>query len=236
MLKGYGGEVFINGRELRQWKTDLYYQIGVGFELPNHYGKLSAFENLAFFASFYQNKVSISEKRIMMLLERVGLGAAAHKKTADFSKGMKMRLNFIRALLHNPPILFLDEPTSGLDPVNAKIIKDMIAELVQEGKTIMLTTHHMHDAEQLCHRLAFMIEGKLPLIESPKKLKLQYGKRLLEIEYGNPTQKKVFNLDNLPKEEALPILLKTEYIHSIHSQEATLEDIFIEVTGKKLVI
>lgn len=191
LLKNYEGNIFIKSntinKELREWKSNYYNQIGVGFELPNHYSKLSALENLQFFASFYDTPT----QNPMLLLEMVGLAEDAKKKVEDFSKGMKMRLNFVRALLHNPPILFLDEPTSGLDPVNGKIIKDIILKLKNEGKTIILTTHHMNDAEQLCDRVAFMVEGKISLIDSPKKLKEKYGKRLLKVEYSEQTENRV---------------------------------------------
>ncbi|WP_375563148.1 ATP-binding cassette domain-containing protein [Bernardetia sp. OM2101] len=243
LLKNYEGNIFIkNGnsnKELREWKNEYYNQIGVGFELPNHYSKLSALENLQFFASFYElDKQNINQK-LMQLLESVGLEKDAKKKVQDFSKGMKMRLNFVRALIHNPPILFLDEPTSGLDPVNGKIIKDIILTLKKEGKTIILTTHHMNDAEQLCDRVAFMVEGQIPLIDSPKNLKEKYGKRTLKVEYSQnekaTRQNEDFKLENLGQNEDFQKLIQQNYIQSMHSQEATLEDIFIEVTGKKLI-
>ncbi|WP_338815353.1 ABC transporter ATP-binding protein [Bernardetia sp. Wsw4-3y2] len=247
LLKNYEGNIFIKtqsqtynpDKELREWKNEYYNQIGVGFELPNHYSKLSALENLQFFASFYElDKQNINQK-LMQLLESVGLGKDAKKKVQDFSKGMKMRLNFVRALIHNPPILFLDEPTSGLDPVNGKIIKDIILNLKKEGKTIILTTHHMNDAEQLCDRVAFMVDGKIPLIDSPKNLKEKYGKRILKVEYSqndkSERQNELFELENLGQNEGFQKLIQQNYIQSMHSQEATLEDIFIEVTGKKLI-
>ncbi|WP_291724222.1 ATP-binding cassette domain-containing protein [Bernardetia sp.] len=241
LLKNYEGEVFVkNGtseKELREWKNDFYNKIGVGFELPNHYSKLSALENLQFFASFYELEKKNLNEKLMQLLESVGLAKDAKKKVQDFSKGMKMRLNFVRALIHNPEILFLDEPTSGLDPANGKIIKDIIRNLQKEGKTIILTTHHMNDAEQLCDRVAFMVDGKIPLIDSPKNLKEKYGKRTLKIEYSHQERResKLFDLENLGQNEDFLKLINQNYIQSIHSQEATLEDIFIEVTGKKLI-
>lgn len=249
LLKDYKGEIFIKtqthnqNKELREWKNEYYNQIGVGFELPNHYSKLSALENLQFFASFYdlknQNPTQTINQHLMKLLEMVGLEKDAKKKVNDFSKGMKMRLNFVRALIHNPTILFLDEPTSGLDPVNGKLLKDIILNLKKEGKTIILTTHHMNDAEQLCDRVAFMVEGQIPLIDSPKNLKEKYGKRLLKVEYSQnekaTRQNEIFELENLRQNEDFQKLIQQNYIQSMHSQEATLEDIFIEVTGKKLI-
>ena len=130
LLPDYEGEISILNKPLNKWDANYYRHIGVGFELPNHYQKLTALENLRFFASFYQTPVS----RLKELLEMVGLGNDANKKVENYSKGMQMRLNFIRALIHDPQIIFLDEPTSGLDPVNARLMKDIILDLKNRGK------------------------------------------------------------------------------------------------------
>ena len=231
LLKGYSGTAMINGRELNQLTQDYYNQVGVGFELPNHYPRLTALENLQFFASFYRNK----NTNLMELLEMAGLQDEAQKPTSSFSKGMKMRLNFIRALVHDPDILFLDEPTSGLDPVNARKLKNIILDLRSRGKTIFLTTHNMHDADELCNCVAFITRGKINLIDSPRNLKLRHGTRKLKLEYGNgETQLKEFPLDNLGSNDEFLRIINHQYIQSIHSTEATLEDIFIKTTGESL--
>ena len=116
LLAGYEGEANVLGRTLDEWGADYYERIGVSFELPNHYGKLSALENLNLFRALYSRQTLEPEA----LLEQVGLADAAQTRVAEFSKGMKMRLNFVRALLHKPDLLFLDEPTTGMDPVNAR--------------------------------------------------------------------------------------------------------------------
>lgn len=231
LLKGYTGKVMINCRELNRLTQDYYNQVGVGFELPNHYPRLTALENLQFFASFYRNK----NTNLMELLEMVGLHDDARKPTSSFSKGMKMRLNFIRALVHDPEILFLDEPTSGLDPVNARKLKNIILDLRSRGKTIFLTTHNMHDAEELCNCVAFITRGKISLIDSPRNLKLSHGTRKLKLEYGNgETQLREFPLDSLGSNAEFLRIINHQYIQSIHSTEATLEDIFIKTTGESL--
>lgn len=231
ILKATSGQVRIMGKNISDWKNDFYEHVGVGFELPNHYSKLTAWENLQFFSSFYQSRIN----NTLELLERVGLINDIHKKTESYSKGMKMRLNFVRALMHNPKILFLDEPTSGLDPVNAHIIKDIIVEQKQAGKTIFLTTHNMFDADQLCDRVAFIVDGKLKITDSPINLKQKYGKRRVMVEYGNKEiQSAAYDMNNLGSNEHFLQLLKKEYITSIHSQEATLDNIFIQTTGKTL--
>jgi fluoroquinolone transport system ATP-binding protein len=233
LLKGYSGEVRIMEKQLKDWGCDIYDHIGVGFELPNHYLKLTALENLRFFGSFYSGM-----KDYEGWLERVGLKEDANKKVEEFSKGMKGRLNFIRALLHDPAILFFDEPTAGLDPVNAKKIKDIILEQKAGGKTIFVTTHNMHDAEELCDRISFIVDGKLIVTETPKKLKLDHGKSKVKIEYAgdeNLTQIEEFPLQDLSKNHKFMNILQTRDIISIHSQEASLDEVFIKVTGKNLL-
>ncbi len=233
LLSGYTGEAKVLGQDLKAWQSDFYNHIGVGFELPNHYSKLTALENLEFFASFYDRPCLPPEE----LLQRVGLGDAAQQKISEFSKGMKMRLNFIRALLHNPEILFFDEPTSGLDPVNARMLKDIILEQKQQGKTIFLTTHQMQDADELCDRVAFIVDGKIALIDKPRQLKLQHGQRRVRVEYqkGNrDRQTAFFELDGLGQNAEFLQLLQQTSIQTIHSEEASLENIFIKVTGRSL--
>lgn len=231
LLAGFSGQVQIMERNLQDWHKNFYNHIGVGFELPNHFGKLSALENLNFFGAFYQGPLQDPRQ----LLARVGLQDDADKLVRDFSKGMKMRLNFIRALLHDPEILFFDEPTSGLDPTNARIMKDIILEQKAQGKTLFITTHNMHDAEELCDRVAFIVDGQIRLIDSPKALKLKHGRRRVKVEYlHGKTQAQVFPLDKLGQDPEFLRILREEQIETIHSEEASLEDIFIEVTGTKL--
>ncbi len=229
ILSGYSGQALIDGRELSNWDRDLYQKIGVGFELPNHYLKLSALENLRFFGSFYYKG-----HQPMDLLDMVGLKGDAHKKVAEFSKGMKMRLNFIRAILHDPDILFLDEPTSGLDPVNAKILRDIILRLKSEGKTIFISTHLMYDAEKLCDRVAFIVDGEIKTIGSPDGLKQQYGEERVELKLRQEAEKRSFPLQGLGQNGAFLSALQAGELETVHSKEANLEDIFIKITGKTL--
>ncbi len=229
LLNGYSGKSLVENREVKDWDESLYEKIGVGFELPNHYLKLTALENLEFFRAFYRKGHDPLE-----LLERVGLKKDAHKKVGEFSKGMKMRLNFIRAFLHDPEILFLDEPTSGLDPVNARIVKDLILELKAQGKTIFITTHQMYDADELCDRVAFIVEGGIKAMDTPGNLKLRHSKRSVEVRFKNESSTAVFGLDDLGRNENFLSQIREKEIATIHSREATLDEIFIEVTGKTL--
>jgi len=228
LLSGYQGSAQIKGKEITDWGKELYSQIGVGFELPNHYLKLTALENLAFFQSFYDEGLDP-----MKLLKMVGLEKDADKKVGEFSKGMKMRLNFVRSFAHNPEILFLDEPTSGLDPSNSRILKDIILDLKNQGKTILITTHHMEDAEELCDQVAFLSEGEIKKLDSPENLKLEYGKRTLEVRTYGSSEPIIFDLDQLKEDKSFLELVQSGEIKTIHSKEANLNDIFIATTAKK---
>lgn len=229
LLPGYQGEVLYQGKPLNKWQQDYYENIGVGFEMPVHFNKLTADENLRYFASLYKQKIDYRA-----LLTRVGLGEAIHQPVGQYSKGMKMRLNFVKALLNNPDVLFLDEPTNGLDPSNARIIKDIILEQRKLGKTILITTHLMGDVEELCDEVAFIANGELLETASPKSLKLKYGKRQLKIEYLDQGQLKqtMISLDDLAQQPQFLTLIKNHQIITMHSQETSLDQIFIQITGK----
>jgi fluoroquinolone transport system ATP-binding protein len=232
LLKDYQGQVSILGKDLKDWRADYYERIGVSFEAPNHYLKLTALENLRYFAALYGNVTQ--EPR--GLLERVGLGVDGDKPVSQFSKGMKNRLNVARALLHDPELLFLDEPTTGLDPVNARLIKELIEEQRSAGKTVFLTTHNMTVADELCDRVGFIVDGVLRLIDAPRELKLRYGRRIVRVE--NKTAGRMatrdFPLETLGDDAEFIALLRGGKVQTIHTLEATLEDIFIEVTGRRL--
>ncbi len=232
LLRGYSGNVEILGKNLSYWKTELYNKIGVGFELPNHYQKLTALENLELFSTFYKVKTTSP----LELLEMVELEKDANHRVATFSKGMRSKLNFARSLLNNPEVLFLDEPTTGLDPVSSRLIKDIILKKKKEGTTIFLTTHNMRDADELCDRVGFIVDGKLSLIESPKQLKLSHGKKIVKVEYLSDDQllSEEFDLKNLASNSDFLQLLKSGSIKTMHTAEATLDEIFIKVTGRKL--
>lgn len=233
LLKGYGGTVEVMGEAVNTWGSAYYEHIGVSFELPNHYLKLTALENLNYFRALY----STATHDPMEVLSWVGLSDDADKKVADFSKGMKVRLNVARSLLHKPKLLFLDEPTSGLDPINARNVKDLVLRLRDEGTTVFVTTHNMTVADELCDRVAFITAGHINLIDAPSRLKKQYGKRTVTVEYANAEamQFEEFALDGLGTNGAFLDLLRTARVETIHTQETTLENIFIEVTGQELI-
>ncbi len=233
ILKDYRGSVKVLDREIREIQSDYYENIGVAFEFPNFYNKMTALENLKFFQSLYKE----AGEDILGLLDMVGLKEHGDKRVSSFSKGMKMRLNFCRAIMNKPEAIFLDEPTSGLDPVNAKIIKDVIQAKKAAGKTIFLTTHNMNVAEELCDRVAFIVDGKIMLIDSPRALKIKHGERSVKVEFRSrgTTENKSFQLEGIGHNNEFLKTLKENEIERMHTQEATLEDIFIKVTGRRLV-
>jgi fluoroquinolone transport system ATP-binding protein len=230
LLRDYGGEIEYMGKNLSSYSDEFYQDIGVSFEMPISFSKLTAMENLEFFKKLYKNTVDVEP-----LLKRVGLWEDRNKKAGEYSKGMKIRLNFIRALINNPKMLFLDEPTNGLDPVNARIMKDMIMEFRDQGGTVFLTSHIMSDVDQLCDRVAFIVDGNLAEIDSPRNLKLKYGKRSVKVEYRENGSLIVreFTMDEIKTPEFFQILQSKE-VETLHSGETTLEEIFIKVTGVKL--
>lgn len=232
LLKGYQGSAKVMGREIRDTGSEYYERIGVAFEFPNFYNKFTVLENLELFRSLYQGDT----REPMELLCQVDLMESARTKVSELSKGMKMRLNFCRALLHRPQVLFLDEPTSGLDPVNAKQMKELIREEQAAGKTILLTTHNMHTAEELCDRVAFIADGEIKLIDSPRSLKLRQGRASVRVEYlsSGALTDAVFPLEGIGENPSFLQLLQKHTPETIHTQEATLEQIFIEVTGRQL--
>ncbi len=227
--RDFSGSVAIFGKDLSGWGQDYFERIGVGFELPNHYLKFTARENLSFFASLY-TRPSRDPRDLMAL---VGLEDYADKKVETFSKGMRMRLNFVRAIQHDPELVFLDEPTAGLDPVNAGIVKALIGDLARAGKTVVLTTHNMNDVDQLCDRISFMVDGRFAALDTPQALKATHGRRMVAVtpEQG-PMEE--FALDGLGENARFLDLLRAGRIDRIHSQEASLDKVFTDVTGHRL--
>ncbi|WMX12256.1 MULTISPECIES: ABC transporter ATP-binding protein [unclassified Aureispira] len=232
ILTDYQGEVLIDGVSLDTLGKDYYTRIGVGFELPNHYMKLTARENLTLFGSFYPEE---KLQKLETLFEAVGMEEHIDKRVEDYSKGMKMRLNFIRSIMHNPDIIFFDEPTSGLDPINAHKVKEQIKNLKAQGKTIFITTHDMTTADELCDRVSFIVDGKIVLTDTPSNLKHIHGKECIQVTMNN-WEKTEFPVKNIGHNQMFLELIKREDLMKIETLEATLEEVFIKVTGTSLKI
>lgn len=232
LIPSYAGSAVVNGTECRSRTNRFYQEIGVDFEFPSLYEKLSARQNLAYFGSLYDGPLRDADD----LLAQVGLLGDADKRVSAYSKGMKSRLNFVKALLHDPEILFLDEPTSGLDPSNSRIMKQMILREREKGKTVILTTHNMLDAAELCDQVAFLVSGKIRALDSPRRLILSHGAAKLRYSYleeGRETTRDC-PLSEAGKDPVFLSLLRDNRLLTVHSSEPSLDDIFLEVTGRAL--
>ena len=223
----------VAGFELGGITRRLFNKVGVSFEQSNVYDKLTARENLA----FYRKLFDVPTVEPMELLKMAGLDHVADKRAGTFSKGMKHRLTFARSMINNPELWFLDEPTTGLDPAIAADIKDIIREQNKKGVTIFLTTHNMFIADELCDRVAFIVDGDIKLINSPKSLKLEYGEQLVDVEYqkNGDIVTETFSTVLEEDKQRLQAVIASHPIQSMHTKEATLEEIFIKVTGRGLI-
>ena len=232
LLRGYRGAVSVLGRDVADWGADYYERIGVSFELPNHYLRLTGTENLSYFRALYRGET----RRPEALLEMVGLAEDGERLVSEYSKGMKTRLGVARALLNDPQLIFLDEPTVGLDPVSGRRIRNLVREMKEAGRTVFLTTHDMTVADDLCDRVAFIVNGEIRLVESPHDLKLAHGARTVVVEYGlgGSPGRREFPLDGLGANADFLALLREATVQTLHTQEATLEDVFLSVTGHSL--
>lgn len=228
LLEHHEGIITYNDKNIAELDDSFFEDIGVSFEMPIHFSKMTAMENIQFFLKLYKKNNDIET-----LMKRLGLWEDRDKMVSEYSKGMKIRLNFVRAMLNSPDMLFLDEPTNGLDPANAMILKDMIKEFKLSGGTVFITSHIMSDIDQLCDRVAFIVDGQIKEIDSPRNLKIKYGKRIMKLEYkdNGKTIAKEFPMDNIGQNLEFLNLLQTKEIETLHSGETTLEEIFIQVTG-----
>lgn len=233
LLQLQKGQVEVAGYDIKDISKSMFNKIGMSFEQSNVYGKLTAKENL----DFYSKLFDVATRDPMELLKLVGLDGKENIKAGEFSKGMKHRLTFARSMINNPELWFLDEPTTGLDPSIAADIKDIIKKKNAEGVTVFLTTHNMFIADELCDRVAFIVDGQIKLIDSPENLKLQYGDKLVEIEYIEDGElvKETFSIVLPEDKKRLQSVIENHEIQTMHTKEATLEEIFIKVTGRGLV-
>lgn len=165
------------------------------------------------------------------VLADVDLQDAADQRVDQFSKGMKMRLNLARAMLHDPDLLFLDEPTTGQDPARARAARDLIRSLKARGKTVFLTTHNMAEAEEVCDRVGFLFEGRIAVTGTPDDLRRTHGERRVEVRVkeDEAVSTRTFAMEGLGSNEAFLALLREGGVVSIHTQEASLDDIFIRL-------
>ena len=231
VLQGYRGEVRVFGESLAERGPAYPERIGVCFESPNLYGKLTAEENLSFHRRFFESETDPPRT----WLERLDLPVGDRRPVSQYSKGMKMRVVLARSLLNRPELWFLDEPTNGQDPENAVRIRQLIRERAEAGTTVFLTTHNMTVADELCDRVAFLVEGRIAAQGVPRELELTHAERRVRVEAweGDRRVRCDFPLDGEGKEAFLRFV-RDHRIEAIHTQEPSLEDVFLEVTGKGL--
>lgn len=232
-LKPKEGQAIILGMDVADDPNKVQEKIGVCFEITNLYEQLSAKDNLSLFAKLF----GVKEFDPDVLIKRVGLDGRGDDTVETYSKGMKQRLMVARALVNLPDVLFLDEPTEGLDPQSSLAIRNIILEERDRGATIFLTTHDMAEADKLSDRVAFIDDGKIAAIDTPHNLKQQYGKRVLRAEVSGgdgKLQEREIELDKAETAAEVERLFEQEKVVTVHTEEATLEDIFIEITGRAL--
>jgi len=227
------GELLFDGKPLAETGREYFESIGVAFEQPNLYERLTGEANLVATAGLYRGG-SRSPKELFELLD---LSPALDQRVSTYSKGMKQRLVVLRAIQHQPKVVFLDEPTSGNDPVNTERMIELIRAERDRGATIVLSTHDMHVADALCDRIAFINEGQIVACDSPRNLKLEHGQQgiLVEFTADGEAQSEVIDGSSEVGRKRLDALLVSGAVETLHSREATLGEIFIKLTGCELV-
>lgn len=229
-MKPTSGEATVFGIKSDSLNKPAYRKkIGVLTDNSGLYSRLSIYDNLKLYCDLYDVPV----KRLEEVLEMVNLEKESKKIVSKLSKGMLQRVTLARAFLHEPELLFLDEPTSALDPANSMHIHRGLKKLNEKGVTIFLTTHDMSEAEHLCDRVAFLNKGQIQLLDEPKTLRKQYSDATLAVELKDGTE---LQLSAGPEgaEELYGYMSKGQ-IESIRSNEPTLGDIFVEITGRELI-
>lgn len=233
-LKPKGGKATLLGMDVAKNVEAVQGDIGVCFETTNLYEKMSAVENLKLFARLF----GITNFDPDILLGKVDLAGRGKDRVETYSKGMKQRLMVARSMINSPRVLFLDEPTAGLDPASSEAIRNIILEERERGATVFLTTHDMLEADKLSDQVAFMNQGQIVALDTPLNLKQKYGKRALRAKVSTKNGELVDReiiLDTPETPQEIQKLFSQENVVTIHSEEATLEDIFINITGRGLI-
>jgi len=231
-LSPESGSIEMLGMAMPEQREQIQERLGVCFEEKNLYLSMTGRENLAFFAKLFEVRDFDPEP----MMERVGLATRLDDRVSEYSKGMRQRLMMARALVNQPDILLLDEPTDGLDPVSAIAIRTLIQQEADRGAAVLLTTHDMHEADTLSNQVAFINQGSILTIDSPENLKLEHGTRSVRIRTrrGDGVDEQVIPLDETGSGDRIRDAVSDEDLMTIHTEEATLEDIFVEYAGRGL--
>ena len=256
MLIPTSGTATVLGYDIQKDVTKVRERIGIvlGGE-RGLYTRVSAVDNLRYFADLYGVPANTRETRIKELLHFMGLWDRAGDRVETYSKGMKQRLHLARGLINDPQIVFMDEPTIGLDPEIAKETRNMIRELVERGKTILLTTHYMFEADELCQRVAIIRNGEIVALDTPSALKKYVmDTSVVEVEGFGITEKEIARFKEIPdvltvsadlseNKQILKIqtpkgseiisevqeILKNSRIYDLKIKEPTLEDAYLRL-------
>jgi ABC-2 type transport system ATP-binding protein len=223
------GHARIAGHDIVREREQVKPLINLVFEEQNLYQRQTGRENLELFAKLY----GTPSARVPELLERVGLTDAASRRVGTYSSGMKQRLLIARALVNDPRVLFLDEPTKGLDPSSAREVRNIIRDHARAGATVFLTTHFMEEADELCDRVAFLAAGAVVALDTPSELKLRLGERTATVLLRDRSEHEV-RLDDGGDAARLEAWMATGEVLTIHSNEGTLEDVFMDLAGRPL--
>jgi ABC-2 type transport system ATP-binding protein len=232
LLSQTSGEAYILGLDVRRDLYEIRRRIGIVFGGERGlYNRVSALDNMRYFSDLYGVDPALAKLRIPQLLEAVGLADRAEEKVEKYSRGMKQRLHFAKALVHDPELLVLDEPTIGLDPGGARDIRNMVRELKSRGKTILLTTHYMFEAEELCQRVAVISKGKIVALDTPSELKkLVRDISVIELRTYDATMDYVEKLKRLPNVVRVVADLDSE-VQTIRIQSPLGADLLPQVTA-----
>lgn len=228
-LRQTAGDVYLLGRETHQINRATYQQIGLVSDNSGIYERQTLYKNLQLFCDVMDADPEWMDE----LIDKVRLAEYKQVKAGKLSKGQRQRLILIRALLHDPKIVFLDEPTSGLDPGTTKDVHKLLLELREAGTSIFLTTHDMEEATKLCDRVALLYEGRIVAYGSPTELSLR-NHRSKTFTIRLKDRKERVLADDRQSKELLAKLLVSDKIVSVHSNEPNLEKVFLAVTGRSL--
>jgi len=253
-----GGDAFVHGYHVVRDAVAVRQRIGVVPQRPNPDRGLTILENLLFHAAYFGYSRAASAQRASELLDQLGLGARAESKVDELSGGQQQRLMIARALIHEPQVLFLDEPTVGLDPQARLALWDILRGLHAEGRTIVMTTHYMEEADRLCERVAIVDRGKLLALDTPAALKQRApGGTLIELTLdgeGDPVLAAARAVAGILGAEAEGATLRAYHprggeavaaliaaaqqagrqVTNIHLAPPSLETLFVSLTGRKL--
>jgi ABC-2 type transport system ATP-binding protein len=185
------GSVRVCGFDVGNGTRKVKELIGVCPQEPALYSYLTGRENVELFGSLYSVPKDRMRKNTDAILEKIGLTEDANRRVSKYSGGMQRRINLVMALVHDPDIVFLDEPTAAMDPQSRHAVWDVIRDLNRQGKTIILTTHYMEEAEQLCDRVGIIDHGELIALDSPAQLKARYCEETLEGVFIQLTDKRI---------------------------------------------